>query len=355
MKNKKSILTVFSHGIAIALIVMGTAATAQTKQQGDKYFRSLERSPGLNKTRMNTVGESVGFDKWARTENRRVAPRIDKRLLDNPSLVDRESITFTHVLFDGEAWGKTNVSWSKPPAQRKDTVDRLPPEREKALLNKLPPDKRRDPIFVKEYIGSKLKRYRKVAKSSVADQLSIEMVLAPSSRAAHEYLLAAITDNTLPTGGLLKKYSTEARSNKLGQIGYIIESPGKDTRIRFVRDNVFVSIRANGSFVNEANALAKKIDAMISEQPSLSLKRLVTRRPSAETGAKARDKSKLPYEISTPEDREVVSVYALVNDQWTAAKDGYISLAGVKGRARVRLFAITSELLVASTEVVVTQ
>ena len=310
--------------------------------------------PDFNKTRIDAVAKAVNFQEWAQTEIRYVAPVINKSLLARPGLVIRESTSYNQVQFRQIPWGKCKWSWGHLIESGQQLPTELPPEREAKLLARLAPELRSDPDYVREYLKRKLDRYRESKRYSLDGEMFVEVCLAPSSRAAQEYLLTMMTQNTMMTEKLTQMYSSAERPQALGTISFLTESTKKDDIcVQFVRANLCISIRAKGSFADEALPLARKIDSRIVQQPVLTYQQLIARRPSVTIASKlegVKGQRKVSYNVSTPENRKIAHVWAPIDGQNAANKDGTISLGWKTGVANIKLTVTTDELLANTCE-----
>ena len=215
-------------------------------------------------------------------------------------------------------------------------------------MEHLDPEQRSDPNFVEKYLQGKLERYRKSLRYRIEGSISVEIVVAPSSRAAHEYFLWRMTTNTMDTKLMVRLYSKNKKVPGLGTMNI-----GGD----FIRDNVLVLIRTDGQFSTEALPLAKKTDSAIKQQPPLTYQQLLSRRPIISIGPEVdttttEGQAIIPYDISVPAGQAVISVQAFVDGQHPTAKGGkiYLNVRRKRTRFTVKVTAITSELLVNTFE-----
>jgi len=319
-------------------------------------FHSLTvADPILDQKRVGTVGQAVGFQGWPKTAIARVAPRIDKKLLSNPKLVTQENTSYEIVEFGDDAWCAGRWSWCCLVKNSQPLPAELPAKRKERLLAKLSPEKRNDPRFVEKYLKGKLDRYIESKRYRVNGEVDVRLCVAPNSGAAQEYLLAVMTTNTMPTEALALTYAAAERPYELGDTSFLKQSRKNDTRIKFVRDNICVAIRANGCFANEALPLARKIDAMLIAQAALTCQELSARKPevcitSHVDHSLAPHPKTVSYGVSAPSSRDIACVRAYVDGAAVKVKDGKIPLAKKKGRVTIRLVAVTSELLANSVE-----
>jgi hypothetical protein len=348
---KKVVIQKYLTVMSLTMILVSLATGSESEGQSVVKFHSLRLSPGFDKMRANAVGKAVAFEDWPQTEARRVAPMIDKSLTSNPNLITRESIAYTYVHFDDQPWGKAMCSWDSLIEDGKPLPAELPPELKRKLLAEIPVERRKDATFVDRYLKRKLERYQKSQKYRLEGQMSIEVLLAPSCRAAQEYMLTRMTENTMPTDALAKLYATAERPENLGTVGFLTESRKKDdVHVRFARDNVCLNIWANGCLAEEALPLARKIDAMIPKQPTFTYPQLTAQRPSVMIDVELEDKRMVSYDASAPAGQEIVRVEAFIDGQNVVAKDGKIHLADKRGTIKVNLIAITRQLLANSFE-----
>jgi len=341
----------------LTIIAYGLTEGAETSNKASTIrFESLPIYPGFNAARVDAVGKAIGFQNWPQTEVRRIGLVISKSLLSRPELITRESTSYSHVPFDQVPWGTFEWSCQCLVESNEPLPTELLPERKARLLEHLSSEKRNDPNFVEEYLKRKLDRYRKSKKYCLNGEMDVELCLGPSSRAAQEYMLVIMTENTMPTEGVVSMYTHAKRPKRLGTVSFLTESTKKDDiRVKFVRDNIFLNIRGNGCFADEVLPVAYKIDAMFIRQPALTYEQLLARRPSIKIAANAvksttADHFTAPYNVSAPEGANIVSVKAYVDGESTWFEDGRIVIRGKKGKVKVKLTATTSELLSNSFE-----
>ncbi len=344
--------------IAICSIMTTAGLTfgADSLNESSIKFQSWQVPPYFDLARVDAVGKAVGFSKWPQTDARRVAIRIDKSLLTQPDLATREAISYGQVEFD-QVPG-CMLSWS---CQRREKTNEplpteLPPERKAELLEHLSPEIRKDPNLVAKYLKRKLERFREFKSYRSAGSLDVDLCLAPSSRAAQEYMLAMMTPSSMETKYVAATYRGAKRPQGLGNIGFLTEYRKKDDiRVRFVRDNVCVRIWGNGCFAEEVLSLARKIDAMLVVQTPLTYEQLLARRPSITIAPRAEKTTseslvKVSYDVSAPDGGEIIKVQAYVDGQNTLIKDGKIHIRDKKGKVKVKVIATTSELLINTFE-----
>ncbi len=341
------VINSFTKKIVIAVFLVLAASSPSNAAEPNEHrieFQMLTVSQGFDVNRANTLGKALNFQTWPQTDVFRVAPSIDKSLLQHPDLVTREGKSYSIVQFGQDSWGRcewwadylTEVDAASLPKE-------LPADRIKTLMEHLDPEQRNDPNFVEKYLQGKLERYRKSLRYRIEGSISVEIVVAPDSRGAHEYLLSRMIQNTMPTDLLVRVASLTERLPDLGTINLGASE--------FIRDNVVVRIlKTEGKFSGEALPLAQKIDSLIKNQPALTYQQLLARKPSV-TIAPYVDKVKtdgqrtVSYDISVPAGQEIISVRAFTDGELIAVENGSISLAGKKGKVKVKLTAITRELL----------
>jgi len=337
--------------ILLIVITMGSTYSGQQQKQTSIDFQCFRPSVGFNRARLNALAEAVDFQQWPQTDARRVAIRIDKSLLTQPDLATREAISYSQVEFDQVPGCMLSWSCQRHVKTNEPLPTELPPERKAELLEHLSPEIRKDPNLVEKYLRRKLEIYRRTKGYRSEGSMLVQLCLAPRSRAAQEYMIAMMTENTLPTELVVGRYRGAKRPQGLGDISFLTESRTKDsTRIRFVRDNVYLRIRGNGCFAEEVLSLARKIDSMLVEQTPLTYEQLLARRPSITIAPRAEKTTseslvKVSYDVSAPDGGEIIKVQAYVDGQNTLIKDGKIHIRDKKGKVKVKVVATTSELL----------
>jgi hypothetical protein len=352
----KAIILIQKYLTAILLIVITAEPTysGQQQKQTSIDFQCFRPSPGFNRARLNALAEAVDFKQWPQTETRRVAPRIDKSLLTRPDLATRESISHCPIEFNQAP--RRMLSWScqRHVKTNEPLPTELPAERKAKLLEHLSAEIRKDPNLVERYLRRKLDRYRRSKEYHSLGEMDVEVCLSPSSRAAQEYMLAMMIESTMPTASMVGMYAGAKRPQGLGDISFLTEFRTKDSRIRFVRDNVYLRIWGTGCFAEEVLPLARKIDSMLVGQPPLTYEQLLARRPSIIIAPEAeKDKTgekTVSYNISAPAGQEIVDLKAYVDDQSAPVRDGKIHIIRKTGKVKAKVVATTSELLTSSVE-----
>ncbi|MDH5639130.1 MAG: hypothetical protein OEZ04_11635 [Nitrospinota bacterium] len=255
---------------AVACLAMwsfSNIAVAQTQME----FKAFDAPPGVNKERIAAMAKAMDFDNWPDTKALFGIPRISKVLLKNPAAVTQVTKSCGKVSFGGTPWDDCHWSWRRLTERAEPAPDKFPSELRKRLLEALSEEQLKDRRFVEAHLKRSMERYQKAWRYRLEGQMDIEACQTPSGRAAKEFLLARLADNMMSTEALAAMYSTAKRPKELGTVGFYIQSRrGDDSQITFSRNNIFVTVRANGFFVGEALEVAKKIDNMIIHQPSLS-------------------------------------------------------------------------------------
>lgn len=301
--------------LAIALLIGPGCSWAQTDEPSP--LTSLQPPPGFDHPRIETLAEAINFATWPRPEARFVAPAIDRSLLERPEGVTHETLTYSTVRFQDGLWGQLEQSWrsaQKLPQPTDTPVESSPPER-----------------------------------FQVKGDLLIEVTLAPSARAAQEYLLTDLANNMLPTEEVVSSLKAAERPAGLGDVAFLLKSrDGIDQRLRFVRNNVYVSVRADGDFAPDALATARAIDGRIVSQQPLSYEQLLARRPTVSLGS--RTVEGLRYQVSPPLGQQVSDLLARVDGQQGVVERGQVYLPEQKGERNVEVIAITRDLLVGTAK-----
>jgi len=284
------------HVAAVLSALILTVALGQAQEPAIR-FESFKRPEGMQEDRIRALGQVLGFREWPEREGLFVGPAVSRSLLREPALVSREARACTTVTFNDLPWGKCEWSWN---------------------------------------------------------ELDVEVVLAPTARAAQEYMLSAMTDNTLPTEALVGIYKRAERPAGLGSVAFLTRSrSGDDVRVRFTRANVALHIRATGRMSAEVLPLARRLDALLLSQQPLTARQLLERRPAVTISRPARGKPAVPFNLSVPKD-QVMEVHAFVDGQTASAQGGTVSLGERKGEVEVEVTTITRDLLAGSARLKVT-
>jgi len=342
-----------SRFLVVPLAVLASASWPIAAQvAGEKIsFRSFTPPPGVPAERLQKIAEATAFARWPKPDGLAVAPEVRRTLLSRPELVTRETTSFQMVVFEGEQWGVARVAWQNLTNSDRARPNELPSELREKYLQQLTNEQRADPATVERYMARRLERYRAAHNQRLAGEMNIEVALGPSALAVQEYLLAHLADNMLPDDALVATYRNAPTPEGLGDRGWVTESRTKEsTRIQLVRRNVVLILSARGSFVEEALPFARRFDGLIARQPALTREQLQSRRPTV-TLAAEKTAGALRYSISAPADVQIADTLALVDGRTVRPRDRAVQLADVTGRANVRVFVITRELLVGRAQV----
>jgi hypothetical protein len=342
-KTIKIYLTV----ICLGILAVGLTSAMEQEESPAIEFNFLTPPAAVDAARIGAVGRALDFQHWPQTAVLHVAPLIDVSLLSRPELVTRQTVSYGYVLFEGIPWGKYELQWNHLSERPQPMAEELPADLKERYLQKLRRDQRDNPEFVEEYLRGKLDRYRKSKQYQLEGEMQVEVCLSPASRAAQEYLLDSMTGSMMATPDLVRMYRAAPRPEGLGNTAFLLESRRRDSiQVMFVRANLCVKIRANGTLANEALPVAEKIDLMITQQPVFTSPQLLSRRPTLSLAAgAAKGERTVPYRISVSPGHEVLTVRASMNGQQVAVENGNIYLPIKKGKAEVKLVAITHELL----------
>ncbi len=357
MKWKKTAIGWVWLMVIGVFFVCGAARGADQGGEVPMRFQLVEpylvEDPSM-RIRMEALAEAVDFEKWPRTEVRRLAPTIDKSLLGHPELVTREWTSYGHVVPGPGAGG-----WWKW-RRKVENPEPLPTEIPADLVRSVPRPFRDDPEKVKWWNEKELEAYRRTKKYLISGWIQLKVAVTPSCRAAQEWLLYNGIVNSLPIEAAIYTYSRADRPDDLGTVSFVRRRSGgrASTSVHFVRDNICVLIRAKGDFVDEALPLARKIDALILQQPELTYEQLMALKPTvaiAESAVKPDPSGMLgvSFDASAPAGQEIVHHSARVDHQGCAIREGKIQIGPVKPevtRIKVKLTVITKGLLSATTE-----
>jgi hypothetical protein len=337
-KDKITIYIGVLMGICATTIVI-TPLSAQTEAAPFRYLISL---PKLDPNQINALKEIVPLASTD-TEARRLAPKISKDLLTDPSVVTRQSVTYTHIDFvDNQLWGQGKWVFKH---MTQATPGELNAQQRERLVARLPAERRADKVYVKQYLDGKLQDFKKRRVLSLAGLVQIELTATPSSNAAREFMISRMTLSTLPPEMIIHLYTNAERPQALGDLSFSIASRADDqAQIKFIRDNIYVEVRAQDTLTADALPIAKKIDRMIMEQPILSAAQIREMKPLIKLSSKS--KGILSYTLSDIEDQEIVSIYGLTNGQRLPVKTGEVSIVGRSTDSPIKVIAITDRLLV---------
>ena len=258
------------------------------------------------KTSFLSLREMVGLDRWPRTNVLRAAPCVDvinTQLLSQPDLINRQYQTFGYAQrFTDGTWpgGEGRWDWSH-------------------------------------------------VRKRVDGELHIRICVAPSTQAAYEYLIAHASNSNMPPEGIASFFGDSHRIAGLGTLGF----GGASTKwadARFVRDNIAVEIRGHGDLSGEVLPLARKIDAILLQQPARSREELIARVPVVTISPDLKPGRHVamypPLTVSRPKGRRVINMRAFVDGQTAAIRGGEICLpTHGPGKTTVEVYAVTDELL----------
>jgi hypothetical protein len=277
---------------------LAATAAAQESRTARVDFEFYE--PQVATERLQAVAEAVGFNDWPRPDALFVAPRVGRELFTAPGNLGREVRSCSAVRFADEPWGRCEWTWR--------------PARD----------------------GS--------------GWLDLSLTLAPTSRAAQEYLLSALTDNMLPAEAAAATLRGAVRPEGLGDVAFSVSSrAGDDVRLDFTRANLAVRIRARGSLAGDSLGLARRLDARVLDQHPLTRQQLLARRPTVRLAAVA-DGRALPYTLQLPGAPAVVALQAQAGGRAVPAAQGRLMLAAPPEEPTpVEIVVITAELLAAET------
>jgi hypothetical protein len=220
---------------AAGLLAFGLLAQAPPEKVGTRFRPELLRVEPYQAERAGALAAALGFAEWPRPSELYQAPAVGRVLFDEPAAVSEEVRACTTVPFNGEGWDQCVWSWQA-------------------------------------------RGRREEGDAQAAGSLDVEITVAPSSRAAQEYLLTALADNMLPTEALVKQYEAAERPNGLGDAAVLVESPNApDARLAFIRANVVFRIRGEGALSDRVLPLARRLDEGLLGQPSLTLEQLQAR------------------------------------------------------------------------------
>lgn len=350
MEKNASIQSLFVV-IWLSITTVGLTQGFCSENNSSVTFHGYSVHP-VFKTQLDSIYKAVHIENWPKTDVLRVAPKVDESILLHPERLNRGGRSCGSGPFSDKTWfGGVGVwGWDRLVKNTEPLPTELPPERKKHLLERMSPEKRSDPNFVKEYLQRKLERYRKSKMHSVTGSIDLRVCVAPNSEVANAYLIERWQGCSLPTESIVSSFSESNRIKDIGTIGFIVGASDKYAHIQFVRDNIAIVIDARGELAVEGLPLAKKIDSLILQQPVSTYEQLLARRPSITIAAKAvksttTDRFTVSYDVSTPEGQEIADVKAYVNGESTWFEDGKIVILVKKGKVKVKLIAITRELL----------
>lgn len=200
-----------------------------------------------------------------------------------------------------------------------------------------------------EYLERTLESYRQSKQKIVKGQLNVKIVNAPSEKAAFEYLLidAILWSSAMPD--MMISFFDEqcAGDLKFGSVAYC-----KHGVVRFTRDNIAVVVSTHGEFGQEALDIAKKIDAMLLQQPLLTYEQLQARCPRLHIGPGKKtvetDIPFLEYSVESPAGVQAWVRDIKINGQGRARQDHKIFLEEKPQMVQVQATVVSDELLVSA-------
>jgi hypothetical protein len=137
----------------------------------------------------------------------------------------------------------------------------------------------------------------------------------------------------------------------LGDVGFSVESRNGGI-VRFVRNNVAVVVRAGGDLAEEAEPLARKLDAAITQQPRLTPDEWQAARPTVTAGslrlesASAPGQPSLPFHAKAAAGTEIAAVIARVDGKPASYRHQEVLLGSAKGQMEVQITAVADSLLI---------
>ena len=297
--------------ICLVLTALSLSNAAVSENEEGITFQALTIHSGFDFARAQALGKALDFQNWPQTNVFRVAPSVDKSMLQRPDLVTREGKSYNTVQFGQDSWG-----WCKWWASYVTKIDlaslpnELPTDRKNEFLARLPEKVRNDPNQVEKLLQRMLERHRDAMQKYLEGSITVEIVVTPSSVAAQEYLLSRMIENTIPIEGLIGMYSSSEKSSEIGNLNFINTGRDNTKLIKFIRNNIVVNIDARGQFSTEAFPLAQKIDSAIKQQSPLTYQQLLSRRPSPAIAANIVQKRidgqrSIPYSITVPNNRSI--------------------------------------------------
>ncbi len=325
--------------VLLIIIFIAVSVDAKTKTES---FKHLKLQPNLETGQMDALRKLVP-EAEVDTHVRRLAPEISKSLLSDPAMVTHQLATYTHVDFaDNQLGGQGKWTWKQ---MVKDSAAEMGQQQREKLLAKIPLDRRQNKVYIEQYLKRKSEQFKKRNALSLQGLIQIELTLAPNPNAAREFMISKMILSMLPVDELIRLYTQTERTEALGDVSYSIASRSNDqVQIRFVRDNIYVEIKSQGTLTSQSLTIARKIDTLILEQPILSDSQILDMKPVITLSKKS--KEIFSYALSDIDNQEIVSIYGLANDRRLPAKAGEISVTSRATDVPIRVIAITDRLLV---------
>ncbi|MET0552582.1 MAG: hypothetical protein ABW221_06065 [Vicinamibacteria bacterium] len=222
-----------TRGLSLTMAAV-LGAGALTGAQDAPFRYETQKPDAYAAERGRVVAGALGVSAWPRTSELYAPPPVSRALLRDAGRVADEVRACTTVSIEGEAWPQCTWSWKAAKGER-------------------------TPVGY--------------------DWLDLQITQAPSSRAAHESLVASLADNMLPTERLEAQYKAAARPENLGTVALETRSPqGGDVTLSFVRGNLVFRIRGYGALAGEARPLAARLDESVLNQQPLTIEELRARR-----------------------------------------------------------------------------
>jgi hypothetical protein len=301
--------------------------------------------PEVFRSRFSKIIQAINLKKIPETSTLRLAPLINEQLISAPDKITRKNVSIGYGVFTNKDWYGGNGIWNwhkviknpSPPTE-------LPEDAKASLLQHIPANIKNEPNLIQEYLNENFENYKKSKSEIVSGELRINLCVAPTSTLAYEYLIAQECISSLPTEAVISKFTESNHIDNLGMIAF-------SNPLMFVRDNIAVIIDARGELASEAMPLAKKIDALIQKQPSLTAQQIQSHKPVISMSSKVDNDKKVDFKVSTPQGQEIADVKTYVDGQIASNNDGKVLIQGKKGKVKVKVVAVTSELIANVQEV----
>jgi len=354
MKNELLIIVLFCGICTINMSIFSFTSFANNTNQHVTILQTLDLN-GFIAIESAKLARRINFESWPKSLVWRVAPKIDKSLLSKPELVTDEYVSFGLGPFKDKDWAVGIWNWRRKIKSNDPLPTELPADRVKNLLEHLPPEKQDDPNFVQAYLQEKLVRYRKSKMYLVEGEIQVTIAVTPSARSAQEHMIYRKSASSLPIESVASYFSDSVQVQGLGTIGF--SSRGCTM---FVRDNIAVNIDARGELASEGLPLAQKIDSFILQQTPLTYEGLLSLKPSLSIAEnideeKVNNRRTISYCLTVPKGRDIVCLRASTAEgQHEDVKGNKIFLPVTKGPFKIKLIAITNNLLATSAERVIT-
>jgi len=335
--------------MAVALTLTCHALSSAGQEQG--LSRVGRRAEAEQLRREQALVLASGLEQWPQSQSLKLAPRVDKALLSLPDLVTRENESYDVVVLDSIDCGVAWVSWRHLVASDAPIPAELPrdlrEELDKATAG-LSPDAR------ERKLDSVRERYLRSMVYEEKGGIDVKMVVAPSSRAAQEYLIFESTQCSLPIEARAVEFDESNRLSGLGNMAFRYGGT-----VRFARDNVGFVIHGSGDLASEVEALARKLDAALLGQPSLTSTEWLAARPRVTVGALRRGSAaaptqpSLPFYATTSHGASIVAVHATINDDFAPVENQEVLLGSPRGPMAAKITVFSDGLLVGSVRQIV--